>query len=324
MAVRKGQIIELKSGDRFKAGNLLGSGAFGKVFVVNKMGRRGWEDSVTRAVFAMKVIECKDECAIKMAVGEARTLKKVKHENIVQLIHAGLRPVGRHRVYVYLLTEYCSGGNLNNRLRRNTEPSQKLRWLHQLACAITHLHSRRPKIVHRDIKPENVLLTANDDTKVADFGLARQYEALKKLGSSEEVLSYYMNSEVGTRAYFAPEVLSHRYTEKADIFSLGVIFYAILEEWFLEVSRGKRIYGAFVDPGDKTPIGIAMYCSCDSKPREELDFQSTHIEYHRKVARNLQALVLKCLLYQSRKRPKAREIRDELTATNLSYVLLNV
>ena len=75
MSVRKGQIIELSPEGRFKIGNLLGSGAFGEVFAVNKMGRRGWEDRVTRSVFAMKVIECNDEHAIMKAVGEAQTLK---------------------------------------------------------------------------------------------------------------------------------------------------------------------------------------------------------------------------------------------------------
>ena len=306
MSLSKGQIIEMSPEGRFKIGNLLGSGAFGEVFVVNKMGRHG----VTPLVFAMKVIKCNDTHAVKMAVGEAQTLKEVKHENIVQLIYAGGWKA-KGSIYVCLLTEYCSGGNLNNRLRQNTEPPRKLIWLQQLAFAITHLHSRCPMIVHRDLKPENVLLTDNGDIKVADFGLARQYAALKELGSSGALVSYYMNSEVGTRAYFAPEILSNRYTEQADIFSLGVIFYAILERRFLEVYRGKRIYGAFVDP-DKTPIGIAMYYRCDSEPREQLHFESTYMSYHRKVAQKLQALVLECLLYQSGIRPTARTICGEL------------
>ena len=312
MSVRRGQIIELPPEGMFKVGNLLGSGGFGKVFVVNKMGRKGWGEFVTPEAFALKVIECSGEGAVAMAVKEAQTLMKIKHENIVQLILT-LKVVERHDTFVYLLTEYCSGGNLDDRLRHNPDPSTKLNWLYQLASAITHLHSRRPMIVHRDLKPANVLLTANDVIKVADFGLARQYEALKQLGSSSaSIESYYMNSGVGTPVYLAPEILTKHYTEKADVFSLGVIFYAILERSYLELSHGSRSYGAFVNPNGRTPLGIAMYYSGNSKPQEELDFPSTYKEHDKIGAKLLEGVVRKCFLYKSGMRPKATEIRRSL------------
>lgn len=310
MSIRKGQIIELPPQGRFKVGDLLGSGGFGEVFVVNKMGRHdGWQGFVTPEAFALKVIECNDDSAVVMAVKEAQTLMKIKHENIVQLIHP-LKKVGRYGTFVYLLTEYCSGGNLDDRLRHNPEPSTMLKWLLQLASAISHLHSRRPMIVHRDLKPANVLLTANDTIKVADFGLARQYEALKQLGSSSASLeSYYMKSGVGTHAYLAPEILTKHYTEKADIFSLGLIFYAILERKYLKLPHGNRLYGAFVNPDKSTPLGIAMYYSGNSKPPEELDFQSTYKEHNKKRAQLLEGVVRNCFLYRPGMRPKAEEIR---------------
>jgi len=78
-----------------------------------------------------------------------------------------------------------------------------------------------------------VLLTNKDDVKIADFGLAREYIALKCADPENEWLTYYkqyyMNTFAGTPHWIAPEVFRGHYTQKADVFSLGVIFFAILE-----------------------------------------------------------------------------------------------
>ena len=84
---------------------------------------------------------------------------------------------------------------------------------------------RFPNVVHRDLKAENVLLTTTEDVKLADFGLVREFVAMKTdtrpdddswLGS----YSQYMDSVVGTRHWMAPEVFEGRYTEKPMCFPL--------------------------------------------------------------------------------------------------------
>ena len=97
-----------------------------------------------------------------------------------------------------------------------------------------------------------MLLTATEDVKLADFGLAREYTALKGIDVKQDEGSwltsytqYYMNSGVGPIHWVAPEFFAGRYTEKADVFSLGTLFFAILERDFIEID-GKAIYGAFV------------------------------------------------------------------------------
>ena len=111
-----------------------------------------------------------------------------------------------------ILTEYCAGGNLNKRLARPSSDLVNFKWMRQSAAALAFLHSRG--VVHRDLKAENVLLTSA--VKLAGFGLAREYLALKTntpLGEGswlDNYTKYYMNSKVGTPHWMVPEVFKGR------------------------------------------------------------------------------------------------------------------
>lgn len=120
---------------------------------------------------------------------------------------------------VYLVLEYLEGGELFERLseRGRFSENEACDVLRQMLMATAYLHSRR--IVHRDLKLENFMYQSQDSShlKVIDFGLAC------RLGP-EEVLA----SVCGSQDYLAPEVLSQSYTEKADIWALGVMTYTLL------------------------------------------------------------------------------------------------
>jgi len=124
-----------------------------------------------------------------------------------------------------------------------------------------YLHEQN--VVHRDLKTENVLLTETEDVKLADFGLARPFIALKtnppsRLCDDSLLAEYYMNSQVGTPHWMAPEVFEGHYTERADVFSLGAIFFAILQRDCVDLN-GKRFYGAFHRVGDQeVGLGYAV------------------------------------------------------------------
>ncbi|XP_031569186.1 serine/threonine-protein kinase 35-like [Actinia tenebrosa] len=205
--------------------------------------------------------------------------------------------------------------NLNTRLARPSDSDTNLQWMKELADAMCYLHSK--DIVHRDLKPENVLLTGDECVKMGDFGLAREYAALKQDNArrSDRVLvSYmmnmYMNTVAGSGAWMAPEVSDGHYTEKADIFSLGTIFYSIVERKSLIVGD-KKYFGAFVNTRGQE-IGLGMAMKSDRNIMVPLDG----------LPRSTKELLRDMLDYNPRNRPNAEEVLEKVEAiiSNISNI----
>ena len=279
----------------------LGNGAFGVVYKVKEVG--------TSKVYAMKDILCLNDSAIRNVIREVSTLNRISHENVIAMVSVDSFYDGRGS-HMLLLTEYCPGGSLNDRLARPSSDQQNLTWMTQTAEAVAHLHSFN--VVHRDLKADNVLLTASEDVKLGDFGLAREYIALKRASVQQDdgswlttYTQYYMQSGTGPIHWVAPEFFRGHYTEKADIFSLGTLLFAILERDYI-VINGKAIYGAFVIvPGaGKTGVGFAME-NFDANTRIQF---SSHAQGSNALQRNVREL----LKYNPRDRPTAREICNSL------------
>ena len=279
----------------------LGNDAFGVVYRVI--------EERTSKVYAMKDILCLNGSAIRNAIREASTLNRISHENDIAIVSVGQFDDGGD-LHMLLLTEYCPGGSLNDRLARPSSDQQNLTWMTQTAEAVAHLHSCN--VVHRDLKADNVLLTASEDVKLGDFGLAREYIALKRAGVVQDDGSwlaiyeqYYMQSTIGPIHWVAPEFLRGHYTEKADIFSLGTLLFAILERDYI-VSDGKTIYGAFASVHDKRKIGVGL-------AMERVD-RKTRIQFsrHAQGSNALQRIVLEVLKYNPYDRPTAQEICNRL------------
>ena len=279
----------------------LGNGAFGVVYKVI--------EERTSKVYAMKDILCLNSSAIRNAIREASTLNRISHENVIAIVSVGQFDDGGG-LHMLLLTEYCPGGSLNDRLARPSSDQQNLTWMTQTAEAVAHLHSCN--VVHRDLKADNVLLTASEDVKLGDFGLAREYIAIKRAGVVQDDGSwlaiyeqYYMQSRIGPIHWVAPEFLRGHYTEKADIFSLGTLLFAILERDYIVID-GKAIYGAFVSVHDKRKIGVGL-------AMERVD-RNTRIQFssHAQGSNALQRIVLEVLEYNPYDRPTAQEICNRL------------
>ena len=279
----------------------LGNGAFGVVYKVI--------DEATSSVYALKDVLCLNNSALRNAVREAQTLNKISHENVIAVVGVD-QFRNKQGLHMLLLTEYCSGGSLNVRLARPSTEEENLKWMSQTATAVAHLHSRG--VVHRDLKADNVLLTANGDVKLGDFGLAREYIALKRAGIRqddgswlESYTQYYMQSGIGPIHWVAPEFFRNHYTEKADVFSLGTLFFAILQRDFI-VIEGKAIYGAFISiPGvGKVGVGFAM---------EHVDSNiSIKFSSRAQGSNALQRVVLDTLKYNRYDRPSAQEVYNNL------------
>eukprot|EP00794_Sanderia_malayensis_P004871 gene4871-5510_t len=239
----------------------LGNGAFGTVYQVY--------DKNNQRKFALKTIQCNTQNTGNF-LREVDTLSKAHHEHIVRIIGFSLcfSPIG---AFVVILTELCQGGDLNSRLNKPSSVETNLKWLRQMSEALNFLHSRNPAIVHRDLKADNILLTdtISEDLKITDFGLAREYAALKNIGNSGmDMETYYMKSGTGPMHWMAPEFFDKHYTEKADIFSLGGIFHAIFSRDYI-LWNSKRMYGVFVCGAQGSKVGLGHAMATQSKDVKE-------------------------------------------------------
>jgi formylglycine-generating enzyme required for sulfatase activity len=147
---------------------------------------------------------------------EAESVAALEHPHIIRVFAFG--EAGGHP---YLAMEYLPGGSLSERVRERgaLTPHEAAELVARLAEAVAHAHSRG--IVHRDIKPANVLLSAEGELRLADFGLA-------KVGRSDLSVT---GQVLGTPAYMAPEQAAgkiHEVGTAADVYALGAVLYDLL------------------------------------------------------------------------------------------------
>jgi serine/threonine protein kinase len=181
---------------------VLGKGAFATVF----------KGVMYRQEVAVKVDhEVKDEKMRKFIkqqfVDEINTLYKYKHENLCMLLAHSID--GPTRCLVY---EICHHGSIWDRLRNDQQPSltwaQRLRLAFGSTKALVYLHTFKPPAVHRDIKSMNILITAEYEAKVSDFGTMRE---MAKAGAATmattmpSVTSMETRQVIGTQHYMPPE-----------------------------------------------------------------------------------------------------------------------
>ncbi len=189
----------------------LGTGTYGHVMKVKHRG--------TGKFYAMKAINVTrlEPKQISKLYAEISIMREVDHPHIVRL-----REVFYTKLQICIVMDLCKGGELFNLVTENpgecaseAEIAQAVR---RMMGAIHYLHKHR--IVHRDLKLENWLLESPGDLssiKLIDFGLSKHF-------SDEE----HMHQAVGSTYYVAPEVLLGNYTEKCDLWSMGVITYMML------------------------------------------------------------------------------------------------
>jgi response regulator RpfG family c-di-GMP phosphodiesterase len=150
----------------------IGSGGMGLVYLA--------EHHLMRRRVAVKVLPVDDDCHASLRqrfYAEMRVLAELNHPNIVQAFDAADVPAAGPNMpaLTYLVMELVSGGDLEQYVERNGPLSvaQACDWVRQAAQGLQAAHDLH--VVHRDIKPSNLLLTADGQVKVVDFGLVRQF-----------------------------------------------------------------------------------------------------------------------------------------------------
>ncbi|GFR95863.1 serine/threonine-protein kinase Nek2 [Elysia marginata] len=159
----------------------------------------------------------------QMLVSEVNLLRELRHQHIVRYYD---RIIDRTQAIIYIIMEYCQGGDLASIISRNrkegTHVSEDFAWkiLIQATLALKECHRRKngKAVLHRDLKPANVFLDAEANVKLGDFGLARVLHHEHSLAQTY----------VGTPYYMSPELVNNQsYNEKSDIWSLGCMLYEL-------------------------------------------------------------------------------------------------
>ncbi|PON36505.1 GPCR kinase [Trema orientale] len=170
---------------------------------------------------------------------EIQLLSRLHHRNLVSLI--GFCDEEGEQMLVY---EFMSNGTLRDHLSaaKSKEPlsfATRLRIALASAKGILYLHTEaNPPIFHRDIKASNILLDSKFIAKVADFGLSRLAPVPEIEGNAPAHVSTVVK---GTPGYLDPEYfLTHKLTDKSDVYSLGVVFLELLTG-MQPISHGKNI-----------------------------------------------------------------------------------
>ncbi len=207
-----GSAEERGSIGRYKVLGVLGRGGFGTVY-------RARDEELQRDV-AIKVWR-RDRFAgeedVERLLQEARHVARLeKHPAIVGVYDVGRQQDGS----AFVVLQYIEGHSLEQELKsRKLPPDRVWEIMLQVTAAIQHAHA--VGLVHRDLKPANVLLDADGNAHVADFGLAIDDD-------SQRVRAGEVS---GTPAYMAPEQVrgeAHRLDGRADLWALGVMLYEML------------------------------------------------------------------------------------------------
>ena len=211
-------------GERFgnyRLVSLLGRGGFAKVYL--------GEHLYLKTKAAVKVLQVRlTDKALENFLAEARTIARLEHRYIVRVLECDVEP---DQQQPFLVMSYASGGSTRQRYPEGTrlQMQQAVLYIQQVASALHYAHER--KFIHRDVKPENILLGADDDVLLGDFGLVTIAQSSSSQSTKEMA---------GTVHYMAPEQLQGKPRAASDQYALGILAY----EWL----SGKRPFqGSFVE-----------------------------------------------------------------------------
>lgn len=204
-------------------------------------------DTRLEAEVAVKVIRTENlapsvlERSLKRFEREAKALARLTHPNIVKVTD-----YGDYEGRPYLVMEYLPGGTLKQRLGNPMAWRDAIRILLPITKALDFAH--RQNMIHRDVKPSNILITADDEPMLTDFGIAK----ILDLEETQDLTG--TSAAVGTPEYMAPEQATAKTVDqRADIYALGIVLY--------EMVTGRKPYTA------DTPMAILIKHATAALPR---------------------------------------------------------
>lgn len=217
--------------------DLLGQGGMG---VVYKARQRQLDRLVALKILPPQI--GRTEAFAERFTREARSLARLSHPRIVMIYDFGHTESGLY----YFIMEFVDGTDLRRVIQSGElSTSEALTIIPQICEALQYAHEEG--IVHRDIKPENILLNRKGQVKIADFGLAKLLDRPATVYTLTRA-----DQRMGTPHYMAPEQIEHphKVDHRADIYSLGVVFYEML--------TGELPLGRFPPPSQKVQVDVRL------------------------------------------------------------------
>ncbi|MBL1216504.1 MAG: serine/threonine protein kinase [Planctomycetes bacterium] len=245
-----GQVV-----DGYQIVGVVGRGGMGTVY-------KAQQREPSRRV-ALKVLDGSADSSARMAEvfrREIQTLAQLRHTSIATIYGAGRTPDGRP----YFAMEYLDGLSLTEYVKSCSHDHRTiLRTFIRVCQAVEFAHSRG--ILHRDLKPSNILVSADGEPHLLDFGLARMTSA------GEQATLLREGSLVGTLPYISPEQASgdpQSVDERSDVYALGVMLFQLLTGRLPHAIDGKTPYEVLRTICDEPPTRLA---EIDTTLRGDLD-----------------------------------------------------
>ncbi|EOA16183.1 hypothetical protein CARUB_v10004321mg [Capsella rubella] len=234
--------------DDFAVSNKIGEGGFGEVY------KGILSDGTEVAVKRLSQSSGQGEAEFK---NEVVLVAKLQHRNLVRLLGFCLDGVERVLVYEYVPNKSLDYFLFDPAKQGQLDWTRRYKIIGGVARGILYLHQdSRLTIIHRDLKASNILLDADMNPKIADFGMARIFG----LDQTEE----NTNRIVGTYGYMSPEYAMHgQYSMKSDIYSFGVLV--------LEIISGKKINSFYRTDGAHDLVSYAWKLWSNGTPLELVD-----------------------------------------------------
>ncbi|KAK6588340.1 kinase domain-containing [Cryptosporidium xiaoi] len=280
-SVRKHLVHEDDINDLYTFHYQLGAGTHGEVYLVT--------ENYTRQRRSCKIVD-KTRCSRKLDEIDQKVeiLKQLDHPGVIHTYE-----VYEDKLNLYIIQEYCSGGNLFHSLQDAIQGGFRFseyhvsRIIQQILLGIRYLHLKR--VLHKNLKPQNILLTnsfgsGNTSIKLSDFGLCEIFNnCLPVSGNSsnkEEEENNLSLENIGSLEYRAPEIINNQtFSYSVDVWATGVIMYTIItgfhpfkgknsEETKLNICRG--------EPCIEKIIGVSSGCKAllkrmlEKNPRDRI------------------------------------------------------